>query len=483
MPGYSSEMLEISRKASGCGTTFSSASSARVARSQAIVLLMAFGLVLLPAAFGAEQWRAGAASTRITPEKPLWMTGYGFRERPADGTALDLNAKALALEDPQGQRGVLLAVDLCGLTRAITDRVASRLETSHGLPRSAVMVNVSHTHCSPFIEGYLEGLREFPASVREEITTYRLWLEDRLTEVAAKALDALRPVSLAASEDSADFAVNRRNNPADQVPERRAAGTLVGPVDHRVPVLTLRAPDGKLVAVVTSYACHNTTLNFFQWHGDYAGVAQRELETRHPGAIALFASGCGADSNPLPRGDLTFVETYGRALADAVDRAMAKPQKTVSGRFASAWKDLPLAFDHAPTSEELTAAAASTQAIDRLWARRMQARLRKGPLPSSYTYPLQAWQIGEIAWLALGGEVVVDYSLRLRRENAGNLWVLGYSNDVMAYIPSERVLTEGGYEGQTSMKVYDHPSGWKPGLEEQISEAAAALLKTVSGAK
>lgn len=407
------------------------------------------------------------------------MTGYGFRGRPAEGTALPLHAKALALQDPRGTLAVLITVDICGITRAVTDKVVSHLETSHGLARSAVLINVSHTHCSPFIEGYLEGLREFPESARNDIKAYRIRLEEQLIAVATQALSELRPVQLSTSEDSAVFAVNRRNNPAAQVPERRASGTLVGPVDYRVPVMAIRDEQHRLVGIVTSYACHNTTLNFYQWHGDYAGVAQRELESRYPGATAFFTLGCGADINPLPRGEISHVERYGAALADAVDRALAKVPTAITGTFASASQDLALAFDHSPTEAELSQAAASNQPIDQLWAKRMQQRLQTGDVKRSYPYPVQAWRIGTLSWLALGGEVVVDYSLRLRKENPENLWVLGYSNDVMAYIPSERVLKEGGYEGLTSMRVYDQPSGWATGLEDQIVTAANRLLKEV----
>ena len=69
----------------------------------------------------------------------------------------------------------------------------------------------------------------------------------------------------------------------------------------------------------------------------------------------------------------------------------------------------------------------------------------------------------------LGGEVVVDYSLRLKTElGEGNTWIAGYSNDVMAYIPSERVLKEGGYEGAGAMVYYGLPSPWSEEVEEAI---------------
>ncbi len=89
------------------------------------------------------------------------------------------------------------------------------------------------------------------------------------------------------------------------------------------------------------------------------------------------------------------------------------------------------------------------------------------------------WKLGtELTWVALGGEVVVDYSLRLKSElGQGKTWVTGYSNDVMCYIPSERVLEEGGYEGASSMIPYQQPSSWKKGLEARIVDTVQALVK------
>ena len=95
------------------------------------------------------------------------------------------------------------------------------------------------------------------------------------------------------------------------------------------------------------------------------------------------------------------------------------------------------------------------------------------PLSATYPYPVQVWRLGpELTWVALGGEVMVDYSLRLKKElGLGKTWVAGYSNDVMAYIPSLRVLKEGGYEGGGAMVYYGLPSPWAPRVEEDIVTA------------
>ncbi len=447
--------------------------------------LLALWALLLVVPLGAAPspsgWRVGTARVEITPPAGLWMTGYATRDRPADGTAQALWAKALAFADPAGRRGVLLTLDLCGITREITDRVAAEIGRRHGLERSAVLVNVSHTHCSPFLNGYLSGLRLLPPEGVARADAYATDLRSKMIAAAEGALRSLAPASVSWGEDEAHFGFNRRENSEKQAPELRAAGKLKGPFEPRVPVLAVHAPDGALRALLVSYACHNTTLGLFQWHGDYAGSAQLELERRHPGATVLFAIGCGADINPAPRREPEHADQHGRALADAADRALARSLQPVGARFASAFDDITLRHARLPTAEELRTAREKDQPnreMHQAWAATVAADIAaRGDRVLEQAYPIQAWTLGNLSWVALGGEVVIDYSIRLRRELGTDLWVLGYCNDVMAYIPSERVLHEGRYEGDTSMIPYGKPSKWAPGLEDQIVAKAAALVE------
>jgi hypothetical protein len=46
--------------------------------------------------------------------------------------------------------------------------------------------------------------------------------------------------------------------------------------------------------------------------------------------------------------------------------------------------------------------------------------------------------------------------------------VAGYSNDVFGYVPSLRVLREGGYEGGDAMIYYAKPGPFNEAVEELI---------------
>ncbi|MGQ9606695.1 MAG: neutral/alkaline non-lysosomal ceramidase N-terminal domain-containing protein [Thermogutta sp.] len=418
---------------------------------------------------GWKGWKAGIAQSVITPEEPLWAAGYAARQRPADGKMHDLRLKALALEAADGQRAVLITADVLGFPRGSAARICEVLEERHGLRRDRIMLAASHTHSGPVLEDALYDIYPLDENQKAAISRYTRRLETIAAETAGRALEALRPASLAVFEGSADFAVNRRNNAEAEVPASRAAGKpLHGPVNHRVPGMSVRDSQDKPIAVVFGYACHATVLDGYSWSGDYPGFAQLELESRIPGMTAMFFAGCGADQNPIPRRSVELCERYGKQLADAVMEAMARPTRTLEPTLKTAFSTLELKYE-LPAEATLRRMAEGTGYTAR-WAQRLLAERESGVAwPDAYPYPVQVWKLGaDQYWVALGGEVVVDYANRLQERIAPGVWVAGYANDVMAYIPSRRVWEEGGYESG-AFAVYGLPAErWQPEIEDRI---------------
>ncbi|HZY83980.1 MAG TPA: neutral/alkaline non-lysosomal ceramidase N-terminal domain-containing protein [Gemmataceae bacterium] len=445
--------------------------------------LCAYAVPLAAAEPAPVAWKAGVAVRVITPEGPQWMAGYGNRNKPSEGKLTELYVKALALEDPKGGRLVLLTSDLVGVPRSLSVAVAEEVRKRTGLPRERLMLTVSHTHCGPVLRDSLSDMYDMPAELAAKVGPYTNQVRDRMVEVIVRALADLKPAALAVGRGTARFAVNRRKPTARGVVND---ANPAGPVDHDVPVLRVTAPDGKLRAVVFGYACHNTTLQFYRWCGDYAGFAQRYLEEKHPGAAALFWTGCGADANPLPRGKVEQCEKYGRELADAVEAVLSGTLTVVRGDGAARYAEIALPFDKLPGKEKWAADLLSKQYAVRKRAERYSKQLREGAKIDDHYghYPVQVWRLGEqVTWVALGGEVVVDYGLRLKKELRGGpaVWVTGYANDVMAYVASKRVLAEGGYEADSSMIYYGQPTNWAPEVEEKIVGKARELVKEVGG--
>ena len=443
-----------------------------VRRTSWLLLVLTFA-ALGPPRSDAAEWKAGVARAVITPTTPMWMSGYASRDRPAEGKLHDLWVKAVALEDAVGNRAVLVTLDLCGIDRATSVRVRDRLRQAYGLGREALALNCSHTHSGPVVGDNLRSMYFLKPDQQRLVEDYTRELEGKVATTVGEALAALAPARLAWTVGTAGFAVNRRNNPEPEVPALRDKGALRGPVDHDLPVLTVTSPaDGALRAVVFGYACHATTTSLYEWSGDWPGVAQIELEKAHPGAAALFWAGCGADQNPLPRRTYALMTDYGRQAAAGVEAVIASGKmEPIEPTLTASYGEIDLPFAALPSHEQLTRDAASTDKYVAARAKLLLERIKTdGRLSPHYPYPVQVWRLGrDVRFVLLGGEAVVDYALRLKRElGARGTWVAGYTNDVMAYIPSLRVLNEGGYEGEGAMLYYGLPSKWAPEVEELI---------------
>lgn len=432
------------------------------------LLLTSFGRAPLSAA---EQWHAGVSRIVITPDEFMWMSGYGGRDKPADGKLQDLFARAAALRSPDGTTSVFISLDLIGVPVKMVQVVAAEIEKQHKIPRKALMFACSHTHCGPAVDDKLSHMLAMKDEDWAQVRKYQAVLNQKVIKVINDAVADMKPAKLSVGSGKCGFASNRR------------APIGTGPFDHQVPVLRIDSPEGKLRGVVFGYACHNTVMGFYQWSGDYAGAAQLALEDRHQGAVAMFFTGCGADQNPLPRRKVELIEKYGRMLAASVDEVLAgNSMKPLTGTLSPRYEEIPLELAVIPTKEKLVAESESPDRFLRARAKLLLEQVAaEGAVRKTYPYPIQVWKLGnEITWVALGGEVVIDYQLRLKRElGEHTTWVTGYANDVMAYIPSERVLTEGGYEGETSMTYYQLPSKWKAGLEDQI----VGTVRKLSAAK
>ena len=438
-----------------------------------IILLLCLALPL-----SAASWKAGTAKADITPKKPIWMAGYGGRTKPSEGTLHPLWAKALALEDAKGNRAVIIGTDTLGMTASIYANLKVRLAKEHKLQPEQIMLNASHTHTGPVLRGGLYDIYPLNAAHIKRIEEYSARLENEIVRITGAALKNLEPVTLKHGIGITRFGVNRRENkPYSDVPKLIAAQALKGPIDHDVPVLAVYK-GLELKAVVFGYACHSTTLGIQKFSGDYSGFTQIALEKSHPGALALFSAGCGADINPLPRRVVHLAERYGLMLAAAVEETLLQKMETLEPTLTTRIKTIPLEYGALPEPAALAAAAKNQTNYRGRWAARMLKLQADDDVPKTYPYPIQCWRVGDLLWLTMGGEVVVDFSLNFKKQYGPRTWVTSYCNDVMAYIPTFRVLQEGGYEGQSSMAVYGLPADrWKENVEDLVTEGINQLVR------
>jgi len=405
------------------------------------------------------------------------MSGYADRKHVSKGIVHPLWAKVVAIDD--GERCVVIvATDLIGLPRTITDAVSEWVQKEYGLDRSQILFNSTHTHTGPVVWPNLSVMFGLGRKEKRMLLDYACKLSEDLFLTIGAALQYRSPASISYGLGKAHFAMNRREWTPDGV---SIGANPAGPVDLDVPVLQVLSEDGRLKAVIFGYACHNATLNSdsYQFSGDYAGFAQIELEKRHSGATSMFLMLCGGDQNPHPRGSLEIAKNHGKTLAAEVDRVLGTKLTPVKPPIRTAFEDIRLSF--APHTRQVF--EDHLQSADGSRVRRAKAMLKaydEGRAIRCTSYPIQAFRFGlDLTILALGGEVAVIYSLKAKRAYSGNLIVAAYSNDVMSYIPSQRILREGGYEAVESMVFYGQPGPYAEDVEARVTAGIRDVMNRV----
>jgi hypothetical protein len=401
----------------------------------------------VPAGAAEPEWRVGLAQVKITPQRPVLLAGYASRTKPFEKVEADLYAKALALDDGRGRRVVLVTSDLIGFPAAVAEPICRRLRDKPGLRREQILLNSSHTHTGPLLTLDAAPHDGLTAGDLERNVEYTRWLQDKVVEVVRQATAQLTPARLSWGVGVAPFVMNRR--------EFTPAGVILGvnprgPADRSVPVLRIDTPDGKLRGVLFGAAVHGTTLTDknYELCGDYAAFAQEHVQQQRPGAQALFMIGCAGDANPYPRGTVDLARAHGVTLGKEVCRVLEGKLRPIRGPLEVAFDEVALPLQPPPTRAELDKQAGKG-GIAAWNARQMLAVLDRGEkLPTHYNCPVAVWQFSsDLTLVALPGEVVVDYVAMLEKAlGPNNLWVAAYCNDVFGYLPSARVLGEGGYE-------------------------------------
>jgi len=439
-------------------------------------LLLAALFLTVPLA--AADWLSGTARTVITPEKMVWMAGYASRTEPARGVLQDIHARALALQDGEGQKYVLLSVDVLGFPADFSRAVTGRIQEELDIPRANIILAATHTHEGPVVGNNLRVAYRMGDEDMEAVREYTGILEDKLVKTAVESFAEMVPSRLSFGRSEAFFAINRRVIKEDGIAN---GANRSGPVDHRVPFLAVDNENGVLRAIVFGYACHNTTgRGQLYYNGDYAGFAETALEEEFPGITAMFIAGTAADINPYPRGSHELARRHGEELAGAVRKAITGPLKPIGPGLEAGYRDLTLRLEEPPPEAEFREKLDDENVFVRRHARMMLDRIEsEGSLSRDFTYPVQAWNFGngDLTLVALGGEVVLDYTLLLEKAFPGSdLWVAAYCNDVSAYIPSQRILSEGGYEASGAMLYYGWPATFEPSVEKMIMESVSGLI-------
>ncbi len=426
-------------------------------------------------------WKAGAADLDITPDYPVRLNGYAHRTAECTKVSQHPHANALAIKWQDDAPAIIVTVDNFGVPATVRAEILKRLATAgHLIADERFALHSAHTHSAPMLTGVLPCLfgADLPAEQQQHVARYTEELTAKITQTVITAMQQMQLARLDWSVGRVYFAHNRRYKTEAGFIN---APNFNAPTDRALPVLRVKTADGKnLIATHITYACNGTTHDDNEIQGDWAGRAHEEMELRFPGTVCLVAVGCGGDQNPYPRLAPGRASQHGASIGKEIVRLINLPMHPLSGPLNCSSAEAMLPFEKLPTLEQWQANAANPTPITAYHAQQHLSKLARGDqIPPALPYTVQVWNYGDgLLTINLPGEVVVDYSLRFKREfDPARTWVNGCTNDVPCYIPSQRVWEEGGYEGSLlSMQYYGQPARFASGIENIIASAVKKLV-------
>jgi neutral ceramidase len=468
--------------------------------------------------------QAGAASVLITPPLGVDMVGFLRRSVPAQEYGRPLEANAVVLDDGQ-TRIAIVALDVIGTPKEYGRRMRETIAAAAGCEAAAVLVNSSHTHAAP----PLPGMAKLGGRVHEFRDEERRWADaliDLAASAAAAAARRLEPARLGAARATVELGVNRRQRTED-------GGTILGwnpdeACDRDVAVLRIDARDGRAITTVVAYACHPVVVGpeVAELSSDFVGPLRDRVRT-WTGGDCLFLQGCAGNILPLEAfqdhagPEFAFGDRLALAALQARDRAPVRPVCPRQVPYRSAvpigvWRlepegdefdrtlryverPLDLALQPTPTLDEIRALqrelrdelarlqgeGAPPEAWNPIelhieWAQGVEARIADGTVESAVSAPLLVLGIGDVAIAAFPCEPFCELGLEYKaRAGAAFPIALGYSNDLIGYVPTAREFPFGGYEPSVSQRHFGNPSPFDPNAGATMVEAALHLTEVL----
>jgi len=430
--------------------------------------------------------RAGFGVRDITP--PLGTPNSLGVECQVTAIWDSLLATALVLED-DSTRAAIIGVDLCGLLEEPHRRIREAVAASIDCHPDAVILNSSHTHSAPYVSSELDALLR-PFGLRNTDPDYLRDLHQAIVEAATKAALVPFETTVSAGRTRVDrVGANRRPRRADGRTIHRPGRPLdpadralpEGLIDPQVAAVYFRdSEDGSPLGCIFSYACHPTAAggDLHDWvSADFVGAARELIEPRINDMPALFLQGCGGNVGTgkyvagTPAED---VRTMGNHLANSVARVLDRPRPVQLGPLQVIRRTIPIELEPFPPLSEMTAQLAAAAATgetgavvavgDALVVARRIEEFRNAPLTVVAS--------GDLAIVALPGEVFVEFGIAIR-EGSPFPWtiVTAYNDNSLQYIPTISAFPEGAYEID---------GGWRyiaPGAGEALACGAIALLR------
>jgi len=420
--------------------------------------------------------KIGIASIDITPSEPVWLTGYGSRDRKSEGVYQPLVAGAIAISSDTNDV-LILTADLIGYDLAYAAAAKARIAESIGLLPHQVVLTATHTHCAPFF--YRMAM---PGEVEEE---YAKFLESQLVKVAVSAKNQQIEGEIAFSRGRSEFGVNRRL--PDETGRARFGPNPDGPIDRDLDTIWFKDTDGRLIGSLTIFGCHPTSRGGYLVGGDYPGFLCRALSEQTE-APAFFSTGCAGNIRPWFKGEsggfespsLEELEAASRTMADEV---MASQRDTIAVDaenlcVASEFHSLP--YTDLPNTGTLSDQSEThSNPLIKRWASEMLKLVEAGGLPMACPQEVQVVQFNpELRAVFLGGEVLTEIGMHIKAAlQPATTLTVAYSNGLIGYVPSKKTYDLGGYEVDGSHFYFLRPAPFVKEIEDLIVAKTAGIVE------
>lgn len=394
-----------------------------------------------------NQLNVGISTSDVTPEvnEQIPLGGYGSIERrnwpprlmkypflrmfrAAKGELDPLRVKSMYLED-SGNKLLFVSLDVIGVTSEMREDLFRRLKSS-GIPSTNIFVSGTHTHAGP---GALSNNLFWQIFAMDRFQ--RKYYEKYMSQIMATINASIRNVSPAElytlSFPTVNLIRNRRGNDR--------------PIDPTANLLMARTLNGEWLGGIVNYAVHGTSLgaeNLF-FSADTPGAIERELEKflqaengvvrleNNPGI--LFINGAEGDVSPNQ-------ETHTRMGEEFALQTAAQWNNLRS--MTDSWSVIQKTVSLGKPSIVLK------KCVDKNWMPK-NLKVGLGKFINTYTVINQI-RFGSLWFLTWPGEATTELGMQLRQvardAGAHDAWILGLTNDHLAYFTTPDEFEKGGYE-------------------------------------
>jgi neutral ceramidase len=402
-------------------------------------------VILVTAATNARagELKAGAATADITPPVGIPMWGYAVRhDAPSVGVRDELYARAVVLDDGD-EKLLIVSLDLGRApARASTARIRERLRAQN---INHMLLVASHTHHGPVME-----LDDIP----DVKNPYTRTVEDRICDLAAKALKDAAPARVGVAAKLSELNRNRHSKRAD------------APVDKTLTVLRVETTDGKPIATLVNFAAHPTMLDakLLEFSAEWPGAMAKRVQEA-TGAPCLFLQGASGDLTTKPPQSGT-PDDFGAAVAEEVLAQSKTITCNIDRPNLKAMREefrFPCLLQVGDPLVKFSLQSIFFPGLVAFYEREYREAVR----PEVTTIVLT----DQLGLVGFSGEMFCGHALSLRRRaRMDHLLICGYCNDYQQYFPTIEAISEGGYGTAPPVAVAE------PGAGERMTDRALLQL-------